>query len=133
MVDNILALQSSGGGGGAAGIVVLLIELAILVLMIASGWKIFTKAGEPGWAAIVPIYNYIVMLKIVGRPMWWFLLFLVPVVNFIIGIIVAIDLAKAFGKGAGFGIGLIILPFVFAPMLAFGDADYQGAVAAAPA
>jgi hypothetical protein len=112
-------------GGGAAGIVVMLVELVIAVLMIAAMWKVFVKAGEPGWAAIVPIYNILVLLKIAGKPAWWVVLFLIPVVNFVIGIIVAIQIAQRFGKSSGFGIGLALLPVVFYPMLGFGDAQYQ--------
>jgi hypothetical protein len=107
------------------------VYLAILVLMIAALWKIFVKAGEPGWAAIVPIYNAIVILKIVGRPLWWILLFLIPFVNLIVAFVVVFDLAKAFGKGAGYALGMIFLAPVFYPMLAWGDARYQRAPAAA--
>ena len=103
-----------------------IIYLAVIIVIIAAFWKVYAKAGKPGWAAIVPIYNLIVLLEIVGRPLWWFFLFLIPGVNFIIGIIVYIDLAKSFGKSAGFGIGLLLLGFVFFPILGFGDAEYQG-------
>jgi hypothetical protein len=102
-----------------------LLPLAVVVLFIASMWKVFAKAGQPGWAAIVPIYNVYIMLKIAGRPGWWLLLFLLPLVNLIIGIIVAIDIAKAFGRGTGFGVGLALLGFIFYPILAFGDDRYQ--------
>ena len=108
-----------------------LITLAIIVFFVAVGWKIFAKAGKPGWASIVPIYNYIVLLEIVGRPIWWIVLMFVPIVNFVILIILCIDLAKSFGKGTGFGVGLIFLGFIFAPILAFGDATYRGPQAAA--
>jgi len=91
-----------------------------------SMWKIFTKAGQPGWAAIIPIYNIVVLLQVVKKPVWWILLMLIPLVNFIILILVFVELAKVFGKGAGFGVGLILLGFIFMPMLAFGDAQYQG-------
>ncbi len=104
----------------------LLIGLALVVFLIAAFWKVFTKAGEPGWAAIVPIYNIIVLLKICGKPLWWIILFLIPVVNFVIALLVSISLAKSFGKGTGFGIGLFLLGFIFYPVLAFGDAKYQG-------
>jgi len=127
----ILALQDfSDDGGGIVGAIGGLIYLAFMVLMVASLWKIYDKAGEPGWAAIIPIYNVIVLLKIVGRPIWWLLLLMIPFVNFIIAILVMIDLAKSFGQGAGYGLGLVFLPFIFSPMLAFGDASYGGPAAA---
>jgi hypothetical protein len=88
-------------------------------------WKIFVKAGKPGWAAIVPIYNLIVILEIAGKPIWWFILLLIPFVNIIVLIMVLISFARNFGKGVGFAIGMLILPFIFYPMLAFGDATYQ--------
>ncbi|MCX7743883.1 MAG: DUF5684 domain-containing protein [Flavobacteriales bacterium] len=108
----------------AASIFVMLIYLAIIVLMIASLWKIFTKAGKPGWACIVPIYNIIVMLEMVGKPTWWVILYLIPFVNIVVAIIINIQLAKVFGKDTGFAIGMILLPFIFFPMLAFGNAQY---------
>ena len=74
----------------------------------------------------MPIYNLFVLLKIVGRPAWWVLLFFVPLVSFIAAIIVCIDLAKSFGKSAGFGLGLALLGFIFGPSLAFGSATYEG-------
>lgn len=101
-----------------------IIWLAVVVLMIVSMWKIFEKGGKPGWAAIVPIYNGIVMLQMLGKPLWWIVLMLIPGVNLIMMILVMIALANAFGKGAGFGLGMAFLPIVFAPMLAFGDAQY---------
>lgn len=116
------AAAAAGGIAGAIGFV----YIAVIVLMIISLWKIFTKAGEPGWAAIIPIYNLIVLLKIAGKPIWWFLLFLIPFVNFVIAIIVTFSLAKNFGKGAGFAVGLIFLPFIFYPVLGFGGASYSG-------
>jgi hypothetical protein len=119
-------------GGGAGGLIVMIIELAIAVLAIAGMWKTFAKAGEPGWAAIIPIYNIFVLLKIAGKPAWWIILFLIPVVSFIIFILVGIEVAKKFGKGAGFGVGLALLGFIFFPMLGFGDATFQGG-APAPA
>lgn len=102
-----------------------LIYLAIVIGVIAGIWKTFVKAGKPGWAAIIPIYNLIVLLEIAKKPIWWFLLMLIPIVNFIIAIIVMIEVAKAFGKGTGFGLGLAFLGFIFFPILGFGDAEYQ--------
>jgi hypothetical protein len=104
----------------------LLVCLAIVVVMIASMWQVFVKAGKPGWAAIVPIYNTIVMLEIVGKPLWWLVLFFIPFVSFVALILVYIELAKCFGKSAGFAVGMLFLPFIFFPMLGFGDARYLG-------
>jgi Family of unknown function (DUF5684) len=99
---------------------------AFVILMIAALWKVFTKAGQPGWAAIVPILNTYFLCKIAGRPGWWVILMFIPFLNLIIWIILCIDVAKSFGKGAGFGIGLLLLPFVFFLILGFGSAQYQG-------
>ncbi|MEI8122804.1 MAG: DUF5684 domain-containing protein [bacterium] len=108
-----------------------LIWLAVVVLMVSSMWIVFTKAGQPGWACLVPFYNLYVMLKIAGKPGWWLVLFLIPVVNLVVGIITYISLAANFGKSAGFAIGMIFLPIVFFPMLAFGDAKYVPSVGCA--
>lgn len=107
-----------------------LIGLAFGIFMLIAMWKIFTKAGKPGWAAIIPIYNLWVMLEVVGRPGWWLLLMLIPGVNVVIAIIVMIDLAKSFGKEGGFAVGLILLPYIFFPILGYGKAQYQGPAAA---
>jgi len=112
-------------GAGAFGMAFMLVWLAIVVLAIAGMWKVFTKAGKPGWAAIVPIYNLIVLLEIAGKPMWWFILFLVPVVNFIVIIMVSIAVAQRFGKGTGFALGLAFLAPIFYPVLGFSDARYN--------
>src|SRR5881275_2030031 len=104
----------------------MIVGLLIALLLIVAMWKIFTKAGQPGWACIIPIYNLYVWCKVVGRPWWWILLLLIPFVNLIILIILMIDLAKSFGKGVGFGIGLILLAVIFFPILGFGSAQYQG-------
>jgi hypothetical protein len=117
---------SASGQGQAPGPLFWIFSLAFTILVIAACWKIFTKAGQPGWAAIIPIYNLYIWCKIVGRPAWWIILMLIPFVNFIICIILCIDLAKSFGKGAGFGIGLALLGIIFFPILGFGSAQYQG-------
>ncbi len=109
-----------------AGIGVMVFGLAVAVALIASVWTVFTKAGKPGWAALVPIYNLVVLLEIVGKPIWWVALMLIPLVNFVVGAIVSVELAQRFGKGAGFGIGLLLLSPIFYPILAWGDARYQG-------
>lgn len=117
-------------GGEAGAMIGMIIYLLIIIVVLAGYWKTFTKAGKPGWAILVPIYNLVVLLQITGRPVWWILLMLIPIVNIIILILVSIDLAKSFGKGAGFGIGIALLGFIFIPMLGFGSAQYQGPAAA---
>ena len=108
------------------GIVILLIYLAVIIVSIAGMWKVFEKAGKPGWAAIIPFYNIVVLLEIVGKPVWWILLLFIPFVNFIIAILIAIEVAKSFGKDALYGIGIAFLPFIFYPILGFGSARYRG-------
>jgi len=119
-------MENNGGAAGAIGMVGTLFFLVIALAILASIWRVFTKAGQPGWACIIPIYNLVILLKIAGRPIWWIILLLIPFVNFIILILVAIDLAKNFGKGVGFGLGLAFLPIIFYPILGFGDAQYVG-------
>jgi uncharacterized membrane protein YoaK (UPF0700 family) len=99
--------------------------LAIFTAIIAGFWRVFTKAGKPGWAAIVPIYNLIVLLEIAGKPLWWIILFFIPIANLVVVILIGIAVARQFGKGDGFGIGLALLAFIFYPILGFGDAQYQ--------
>lgn len=123
--DSDTAAATAGAAGGVMGGI---IGLVVGVLLIAAMWKIFAKAGQPGWAAIIPIYNYIVWCKIVGRPGWWVLLIFLCAPVFLI--ILSIDLAKSFGQGVGFALGMIFLPVIFWPMLAFGSATYQGPSAA---
>ena len=113
--------------------VLLLVWLAVLVFEIVALWKVFVKAGKPGWGIFIPIYSAYLFVKIAGRPGWWWVLFLVPVVNVVVLVIASIDVAKKFGKGVGFGIGLLLLGFIFYPILAFGSAQYASAQAAAPA
>jgi hypothetical protein len=133
------ALMLASTNGGFVFILVI-IYIAIIVLEIAALWKLFVKAGQPGWAAIIPIYNLYVLLKVIGRPPWWLALFLVgvivPFVGWIllvvIGIIVAIDLAKSFAKSSGFAVGLFFLNFIFVPILGFGESRYVGPAAGVP-
>jgi Family of unknown function (DUF5684) len=114
-------------GEQAMEVILILLWIAVSVLMIASVWVVYTKAGQPGWASLIPIYNIIVMLQIAGKPTWWILLCLIPIVNIVIMFMMYIAVARAFGKSDGFGIGLIFLSFIFFPILAFGDAKYVGA------
>lgn len=112
----------------AGGILVVyyLIMLAVAVLILVGYWKVFVKAGKPGWAAIVPFYNMYCLYEISFGNGWLFLLTFVPCVNIVMGIILDVKLAQAFGKSGGFAVGLIFLPFIFVPMLGFGDAQYVG-------
>jgi hypothetical protein len=108
--------------------VYLLVMLVVLVFAIVGMWKAFTKAGKPGWAAIIPIYNIIVMLEIVGRPIWWVILYFIPLVQIVVYIMVTLDIAKAYGKSALFAIfGLILFSPIGWMMLGFGGAQYVGA------
>ncbi len=117
---------TSASGSPVAGVFGLLIALLMIVAM----WKVFAKAGQPGWASIIPIYNLYIWCKVVGRPAWWIILMLIPFLNIIVAIVLCIDMAKSFGKAAGFGIGLVFLGIIFLPILGFGSAQYQGAAAA---
>jgi len=108
------------------GLVFVLLWLGLLILMIAGFWRVFSKAGQPGWAAIIPILNVYFFLKIAGKPGWWLLLMFIPLVNLVIAIIATVDLARSFGKGTGFAIGLLLLPAIFYLILGFGSATYQG-------
>ena len=101
-----------------------LVFLGIFLLTMAGYWKIFTKAGKPGWATLVPIYNFIVMLQIARRPMWWLILMFIPIVNFFVVLVVTLDIAKAFGRGTGFGLGMVFLGPIFFPILGFGGSRY---------
>ena len=106
---------------------VALIQLALIVAALAGMWKAFEKMGRKGWEGIVPFYNVYILLQMTGRPVWWLVLMLVPLVNIAMFIIVSIDVAKGFAKSTGFGVGLGLLGFVFWPILGFGDARWQGA------
>ncbi|MBB6645769.1 DUF5684 domain-containing protein [Halobellus ruber] len=113
-------LQSGGSGN-----VELFVTLALTAVIFAGFWKTFEKAGEPGWAAIVPIYNLYVLVKISGNAWWWFVLFFIPVINFFATLKISIDVAGKFNKGILFGLGLTFISFVFYPLLGFGDYQYQ--------
>ncbi|WP_121354933.1 DUF5684 domain-containing protein [Flavisolibacter nicotianae] len=105
---------------------ILAVALIFGIIGMIAQWKIFSKAGKPGWAAIVPIYNVYTLLKVVGKPGWWLFLLLVPFVNIYVAIKSVHLLSKSFGKGVGFTLGLLFLPIAFYPVLAFGSAAYLG-------
>jgi hypothetical protein len=117
--------QNNVAGLGLFAILMIFV-LAIALVVLVGMWKVYTKAGQPGWAVIVPIYSQYIQCKIVGRPGWWVILLLIPYLNFIFFIIIMLDLAKSFGKGVGFAVGLILLSPIFMCILGFGDAEYQG-------
>ena len=121
------AAASEGGGIIAAlfGGAFFLVFLLVFVIVAAGMWKMFEKAGEPGWAALVPIYNLVVLVKIAGKEMWWVVLMLLPCVNFVAAVMICIDIARKFGKDTVYGVGLAFLPFIFFPMLGFGPAQYN--------
>ena len=100
--------------------------LLVAIFFVVCMWKIYVKAGQEGWASIIPIYNYIIFLRIINKPWWWIFLLMIPFVNYVIIIWSTNLLSKKFGKGVGFTIGLIFLSFIFYPILAFGDAKYEG-------
>lgn len=106
------------------GFIITILYLAFLAFMIGAGWKIFTKAGEPGWACLIPVYGFYVMCKFCGVKNWW--LIFIPFANIYIAIAAIIALARSFGKDSGFAVGLFFLGFVFYPILGYGDAVYIG-------
>jgi len=132
-----LLLQGDDSGAGAGSIsavggVAMIVMLAICVLSIIGIWKVFVKAGQPGWAVLIPFYNVYILLKIAGRPGWWLVLFMIPLVNLAIGLIVAMDVARAFGQSAVFGVVLLfLLGGVGYLVLGFGNYRYVGPAAAA--
>ena len=109
-----------------AHVAVALIWVVVMALMVASNWALFTKAGEPGWKSLIPVYGAVVFLRIVGRPWYWLVLLCIPIVNIIPAFVLCWDTAKAFGKGGGYAAGIALLGPVFLPLLAFSDADYVG-------
>jgi len=112
---------------GVVGLIFILVYLVVVLFLLTAMWKMFTKAGKPGWACIIPIYNLVVLIEIAGKPLWWIVLLFIPFVNFVIAILINLALAERFGKGGGFAVGLILLPIVFVPTLGFGSATYHPA------
>lgn len=107
-------------------IIWILIMVAFTIFMIAANWMIYEKAGKPGWACIIPVYSTLVLLEIVGKPWWWLLLMFIPVANIVFAIWMTNLLSKSFGYNEGFTIGLVLLPFIFYPIMGFSSVKYKG-------
>lgn len=120
----LIAMQCGNGAGGSFAF---LIALVISVFIIVAMWRVFTKAGQPGWGCLIPFYNVYLMLKIAGKPGWWLVFFFIPVINLVVQIVMTIDIARNFGRSGWFAAGLIFLPIIFFPILAFGESVYIGA------
>src|SRR5215813_7302770 len=108
-MEAVTYTTSTGMNGG----LIFLYVLVAYVIWVIPLWVVFTKAGQPGWAALIPIYNYYIVLKLVGRPGWWLILYFIPIVNIVILIVVLLDVSKSFGHGVGFMLGLLFLSIIF--------------------
>jgi len=115
-------LQSLEGFGTGTWVFIFLIA----AFYIYTYWRIFEKAGQPGWASLIPIYDALIVLRIIGKPWWWILLYMIPGVNIVFAIWTINLLSLSFGKGVGFTLGLIFLGGIFYPILAFSNIEYQG-------
>jgi hypothetical protein len=120
----LLAQETTNSGAGGA---LILWYIVLYVIFALPLFFVFKKAGsDMAWGAFVPIFSIYVLLKVVGRPGWWLVLYIIPIVSLIILIIVWNDLSKSFGHGAGFTVGLIFLPWIFLAILAWGSSTYRG-------
>lgn len=126
LLSSYTAVQEYGATEPTGGGFTTIIFLLMIVLTIGGMWKMFTKAGHPGWAALVPFYNMYIMCQIAGRPGWWMVLFMVPLVSIVIALMVSVDIAKSFGKGVVFGLGLWLFGPIFYCILGYGDSEYEG-------
>jgi hypothetical protein len=130
-IPALLLQNEAGSAGVVAFLSTMLVVLAVVVVIMAGFWRVFVKAGQPGWAILIPIYNLYIMMKIAGRPGWWLLLFMIPLVNIVIMLLVAIDIAKAFGRSAAFGVVMLfLLGGIGYLILGFGKSRYLGPAAA---
>jgi hypothetical protein len=119
-MDTVIAATTSYAGYE-------IVAVAAFILIIAGWWRIFTKAGHPGWGVLIPVYNIYLTCKTARKPGWWVILLLIPIVNIVMAFIVFIAIAKAFGKVGAFGVGMVLFPIIFVPVLGFGGATYQDA------
>jgi hypothetical protein len=100
-------------------------QILLVGFVIASMWRVFEKASQPGWACLIPVFNCYVILKIAGKPGWWLWLMFIPIVNVVITFLAMDSLAQRFGRSTAFALGLVVLPYVFIPMLGFGGSEYR--------
>lgn len=112
--------------GSGFPVLILLIALTVSVLIIAGQWIVFQKAGHAGWKSLVPLYNMYILMQISGKPGWWMFLLFIPLVGLIVYLFAMLSLAKKFGRSELFGVGLLLLPMIFFPLLAFGESQYEG-------
>jgi hypothetical protein len=129
----LLAQYTSDTSSGSSGVNVgLIIGIYVVVYLLSAFafYGIFKKAGQPVWGAFVPIVNIYFLLKTVGRPGWWLILFLIPCVSFVIWIVIAYDLARSFGHGVGMTLGLIFLSLIFLYVIGYGSSPYAGPMGA---
>ena len=123
--SNVASQSAEFGANMSTALPYLFVYFALLLLVIVAHWEVFAKAGRPGWVIFIPFYNLYVCMKISSKPGWWWVLLCIPFVNIIFSILMMRGLARNFGKGVGFTVGLLLLPIVFWPILAFGDARYN--------
>lgn len=119
-------MESAYAAGLAFALFFMIFSFAMAIVIIVANWKIYRKAGYEGWESIIPFYNIYILLKIVGKPGWWLAMYFIPVVNIVFAIWTVNMLSKSFGKEEGYTVGLVLLPFIFYPMLGFGSAQYMG-------
>jgi uncharacterized membrane protein YhaH (DUF805 family) len=117
--------QSANDGSTGVGLLGSLVYLIVVIFILAATWRVFEKAGKPGWASIVPFYNIIVMLEIAERPVWWLFMFFIPIVNFVFLCMMYHQISRRFGHDTGFTVGLILLSPIFIAILGFGQDKYQ--------
>ena len=112
--------------GGWVTTIELVLAIAVGLVLVVGNWKMYEKAGKPGWGCVIPIYMWVVLLEIAGKPIWWIALFIIPPVFIVIWFLIHLAVAHNFGKSTGFGIAMAFCPFVFYAILGFGEARYQG-------
>ncbi len=127
MVPGMIVLAQEDATSWFASGLAIVLYLAFVLFVVIGMWRVFEKAGKPGWASLIPFYNVWVLCEIAGRPGWWLLLFFIPFVNFIVWIILCVDIAAAYGHGVGFAIGLMFLTPLFFLILGYGPSTYRAA------